>query len=66
MFIAGDDAAAKSRVGTLAAELGFDVVDTGPLVAARWLEPLAMLWIHLALTTDLKRDFAFTILRKQI
>lgn len=48
MFICGDDAAAKSQVGGLAAELGFDVVDAGPLTAARYLEPLAMLWIHLA------------------
>ncbi|MGH9377866.1 MAG: NADPH-dependent F420 reductase [Terriglobia bacterium] len=49
MFICGDDAAAKSRAGELAAELGFDVVDVGPLTAARSLEPLAMLWIDLAL-----------------
>lgn len=49
MFICGDDAAAKSLVGGLAAELGFDVVDVGPLTAARLLEPLAMLWIHLAI-----------------
>ncbi|MGH9450816.1 MAG: NADPH-dependent F420 reductase [Terriglobia bacterium] len=48
MFICGDDAAAKSQVSALAAELGFDVVDVGPLAAARYLEPLAMLWIHLA------------------
>ncbi len=48
MFICGDDASAKSMVAALAAELNFDVVDTGPLIAARWLEPLAMLWIHLA------------------
>ena len=48
MFICGDDAAAKSRVGQLAAGLGFDVVDVGPLMAARFLEPVAMLWIHLA------------------
>lgn len=48
MFICGDDAAAKVQVGGLAAELGFDVVDVGPLTEARSLEALAMLWIHLA------------------
>lgn len=65
MFIAGDDAAAKSTVGTLAAELGFDVVDTGPLVAARWLEPLAMLWIHLAYHQGLgPAGHAFKLLRR--
>jgi predicted dinucleotide-binding enzyme len=48
MFVAGDDASAKAVTTRLAAELGFDVVDVGPLRAARWLEALAMLWIHLA------------------
>ncbi|MGH8150966.1 MAG: NADPH-dependent F420 reductase [Steroidobacteraceae bacterium] len=48
MFIAGDDGPAKAVVSRLAAELGFDVVDTGPLKTARWLEGVGMLWIHLA------------------
>jgi predicted dinucleotide-binding enzyme len=48
MFICGDDAASKKAVGELASQLDFDVVDVGPLMAARWLEPLAMLWIHVA------------------
>jgi predicted dinucleotide-binding enzyme len=48
MFICGDDAQAKSTVGQLTAELGFDVVDAGPLTASRELEPIAMLWVHLA------------------
>jgi 8-hydroxy-5-deazaflavin:NADPH oxidoreductase len=66
MFIAGDDQAAKSTVGTLAAELGFDVVDTGPLIAARWLEPLAMLWIHLGYRQGLgPTGHAFKLLRRQ-
>jgi len=65
MFIAGDDAAAKAVAARLAAELGFEVLDVGPLLAARWLEPLAMLWIHLAY----KRGFgptghAFRLLRR--
>jgi 8-hydroxy-5-deazaflavin:NADPH oxidoreductase len=48
MFICGDDAAAKSVVSKLASDLDFDVVDTGGLICARWLEPMAVLWIHLA------------------
>lgn len=65
MFIAGDDAAAKSVVSGLAAELGFDPVDTGPLLAARWLEPLAMLWIHLAFKQGLgPTSHAFRLLRR--
>lgn len=65
MFICGDDAAAKSAVGKLAAELGFDVVDAGPLTSARLLEPLAMLWIHLAYQQGLgPTSHAFKLLRR--
>lgn len=65
MFIAGDDVAAKATVAHLAAELGFDVVDTGPLLAARWLEPLAMLWIHLAYRQGLgPTGHGFRLLRR--
>jgi NADPH-dependent F420 reductase len=64
MFICGDDAAAKSVVAKLAAELDFDVVDVGPLIAARWLEPLAMLWIHLAIKEGLGSSHAFKLLRR--
>lgn len=65
MFICGDDASAKSIVAKLASELGFDVVDTGPLTAARLLEPLAMLWIHLAIKQGLgPTGHAFKLLRR--
>lgn len=65
MFVAGDDAAAKSMVSGLAAELGFEPVDVGPLLAARWLEPLAMLWIHLAVKQGLgPARHAFKLLRR--
>lgn len=65
MFICGDDSEAKSAVGKLAAELGFDVVDCGPLTAARMLEPLAMLWIHLAFKQRLgPNGHAFKLLRR--
>lgn len=65
MFICGDDASAKAAVGKLAADLGFDVVDAGPLTAARLLEPLAMLWIHLAFKQGLgPNGHAFKLLRR--
>lgn len=65
MFICGDDAAAKSTVGALAAELGFDVADVGPLTAARNLEPMAMLWIHLAFVQGWgPKGHAFKMLRR--
>ncbi|MGH9928598.1 MAG: NADPH-dependent F420 reductase [Pyrinomonadaceae bacterium] len=64
MFVCGDDSGANDKVRKLAEAIGFDAVDAGKLAVARLLEPLAMLWIHLAFTTDLKRDFAFALLRK--
>ena len=44
MFIAGNDADAKSVAARLLAEVGWDVADMGTAVAARAIEPLAMLW----------------------
>jgi predicted dinucleotide-binding enzyme len=61
MFVAGDDAARKPAVMQLVGDLGFAPIDAGPLSATRLLEPLAMLWIHMALTmkTGRNRGFAF-------
>jgi 8-hydroxy-5-deazaflavin:NADPH oxidoreductase len=64
MFVCGDDAAAKPTVLKLVAELGFEAVDAGPLRVARLLEPLAMLWIRLAMTEGLGREIAFALLRR--
>jgi NADPH-dependent F420 reductase len=64
MFICGDEAEAKSAVAGLAGELGFEVVDAGPLAVARYLEPLAALWVHLAYRLGLGPDIAFKLLRR--
>jgi 8-hydroxy-5-deazaflavin:NADPH oxidoreductase len=64
MFVAGDDDANKAKVIELVDQLGFEVVDAGPLRIARLLEPHAMLWIHLALVRGLGRDWAFSIVRR--
>jgi len=64
MFVAGDDIANKSKVINLVGELGFEVIDAGPLRNARLLEAHAMLWIDLALARGQGRDFAFAILRR--
>jgi predicted dinucleotide-binding enzyme len=64
MFVCGDDVRAKPTVLELVAELGFDAVDAGPLKVARLLEPLAMLWIHLATAQGLGREIAFALLRR--
>jgi predicted dinucleotide-binding enzyme len=64
MPLCSDDADAKQRVATLATLIGFEAVDMGPLMAARYLEPFAMTWIHLALKQGYGRKFAFGMLRR--
>src|SRR5882672_7497233 len=63
MLVAGDDADAKPRILALVSEIGFEAVDAGPLSAARLLEPMALMWIRLALFLGQGRDFAFALLR---
>jgi predicted dinucleotide-binding enzyme len=65
MFVCGDDQPAKSSVLRLASDLGFDVVDAGPLTQARLLEPWALLWISLAVKSSLGREFGFALLRRE-
>ena len=64
MFIAGEDDAAKTIVAKLGEDLGFEMVDAGGLEIARLLEPVAMLWVHLAFKRGLGRNFAFKLLRR--
>jgi predicted dinucleotide-binding enzyme len=59
--VAGDDAEAKRKVLALAALVGFDAVDMGKLDAARYTEPLAMVWIELATRLGHGRDFGFVM-----
>jgi 8-hydroxy-5-deazaflavin:NADPH oxidoreductase len=64
MPVAGDDGEAKRVVLTLASDLGFDAIDAGPLTMSRYLEPMAMVWIKLAITQKMGRDFGFAMLRR--
>jgi predicted dinucleotide-binding enzyme len=59
MPVCGDDPEARARIVALAASIGFDAVDFGELKAARYLEPFAMTWIHMAYKLGLGRNFAF-------
>ena len=63
LFYCGDDTDAKSVARDLAAAIGFDPVDAGPLRQARVLEPFALLWISLALGGQ-GRDIAFRLMRR--
>ena len=64
MFYCGDDSAAKGLVRQLIADLAFDPVDAGPLTSARYLEPLAMLYIHLAFKQGWGSNCAFRIMKR--
>jgi hypothetical protein len=62
-FLCGDDEAARQVVRSLGEEIGFGVVDAGPLRNARVLEHLAVLWIHLAMKGGLGREIFFKVMR---
>ena len=59
MFMAGDDAGAKSAVGQMLADLGFAALDAGDIAKARLLEAFGMLWINQALVRGKGRMWAF-------
>lgn len=63
MFFCGDDAAAKRTVAELVEQLEFDVIDAGPLSQARCLEPMAFLWITMAMKYGGSERSAFRLLR---
>lgn len=63
-FIAGDDAAAKEQVKTLATDIGFEATDAGPLKNARLLEPLAYLNIQLAYVLGLGTGIGFRLVKE--
>lgn len=65
LFICGDDSHAKQIVRELAIDIGFDVIDVGPLLNARLLESLALLWIELAFRQKLGPNIAFKLLRRK-
>lgn len=63
MFFCGDDESAKLTVSELGKQLGFDMVDAGPLSQARTLEPMALLWITMAFKYGGSARSAFRLLR---
>lgn len=64
LFYCGDSADAKSQVRQLVSELDFEPVDAGPLRIARYIEPLAMLYIHLAVFERWGSNCAFKIVKR--
>jgi predicted dinucleotide-binding enzyme len=64
MLYCGDDKEALTTAAALADALGFDPIYAGPLTQARYLEPLAMLWITMALKYGHGREMGFKLLKR--
>ena len=64
MPFCGDDEGACEMARELASGIGFDAVFLGPLSKARLLEPMALIWITLAMQRGEGRDFAFRLARR--
>ena len=61
-LVAGDDDGAKQAVRELAAQIGFDAVDAGPLRNARLVEPLGYLNIQLGYVLGMGAQIGFKLL----
>ncbi len=64
IFYCGDDSEAKKVVSKLISDLGFEPIDSGPLKNARYLEPMAELFIQLAYSQGMGAEMAFKLLKR--
>ena len=63
MFYCGDEAAAKAQVSKIITQFGWEPFDCGGVIAARAIEPLAILWCIPGFTRNLWTH-AFKVLTK--
>jgi 8-hydroxy-5-deazaflavin:NADPH oxidoreductase len=63
MFICGNDDGAKKTVTGILTKFGWSTIDLGGIEAARYIEPLAMVWITYGFRTNLWSQ-AFKLLRR--
>lgn len=61
-FVCGDDGEAKNTVRALARDIGFDEADGGPLLSARFTEPIGMMWAQLAFDGGYGEKVAFRVI----
>lgn len=64
-FIAGDNKEAKEKIVSLAKDIGYAPIDTGPLYTARYLESMAHLNIQIAVGQGGGTKAAFVYLQKK-
>lgn len=60
-IVSSDDDEAKKVVRGLARDIGFDEVDGGPLLSARFTEPIGMMWAQLAFEGGYGEKVAFRV-----
>jgi predicted dinucleotide-binding enzyme len=63
-FYCGDDSSAKTIVSGLIRETGLEPLDVGPLMCARYLEPLAMLAMQIAFGQGFGTEMALGFLKR--
>jgi len=61
LFVAGDDKAAKELVQSAGRDIGFDPVDAGPLMNARWMETLGYFNIQLGYMLKMGTEIGFRL-----
>ncbi len=62
MTVCGDEEA-KTAIAPLVADLGFDMVDAGPIDNAHLLEAMAELWVYLMYNKKVGRKIAWQLLK---
>lgn len=63
MIVCGDELA-KSTIAPLVADLGFDMVDAGPIDNAHLVEAMAELWVYLVYGKGMGRNTAWQLLKQ--
>ena len=63
IFAASDDKEARKTVAQMAKDIGFDAIEAGPLMNARYLEALAVLNIQLAYVEGFGAEMGFRLAR---
>lgn len=63
VFVAGDNAAAKTATVELVTAIGFEAIDAGPLANARLLEPLGYLNIQLGYVLGLGTQIGLKLIK---
>ncbi len=65
LFVAGDDETSKRAIMDIGAQIGFDPIDVGPLKAARYLEPMAVMLISLGYGAKMGTGIGYRLVKRK-